>query len=238
MTAIDKGVLLLGAAGLVGREIALHLGAMGIPLVLHGRRKGPLLDLQQDIARGGGTTSLIAVDLEDFTRLPELLRDSAGAYGGLKGIIYCAGVFDDFLAETVDPTTISNLINVNVRAMALLCLHSIPLLEKVPQSFIINISSVAGRQLLPESPAYAASKFAAFGFSESLFEKVKEKGIRVSVIGPGQVSRVRGENGAGYSMPAEDIAKIVAFLIDFSAHSCITEVVMKPQIELPGGTYG
>lgn len=101
------------------------------------------------------------------------------------------------------------------------------------QGAVINISSISRRHSVGGDTIHAASRHALSGFTASLFEDVREFGVKVSCIMPGFVDtpmtaklRRRHEGMIG----PEDIAACVDFVPASSARSCPTEIVIRPQL--------
>ena len=96
---------------------------------------------------------------------------------------------------------------------------------------IINISSVAGKNPLPNQAAYAASKWALNGLTYSVAEELREHGIRVSAICPAstetELSPHAGKDAARMLQPA-DIAHVVGMLITQQPRSFVSEIVVRP----------
>jgi len=98
---------------------------------------------------------------------------------------------------------------------------------------VINISSVSGITGHANGAAYSASKFGLIGFSQSLYEEVRENGIRVSVIIPGFVDTqmippVRRLDRSKMIQP-EDVAKTVLFVLTSPPTICPVEITVRPQ---------
>ncbi len=99
------------------------------------------------------------------------------------------------------------------------------------EGHIINISSLAGKNPLPNAAAYAASKWGLNGLSYSVAEELRVHNIRVSVLAPGSVntgfSSHQGKDPAKLLQPA-DIAHAVATLVTQAPQSFISEILLRP----------
>jgi NADP-dependent 3-hydroxy acid dehydrogenase YdfG len=96
---------------------------------------------------------------------------------------------------------------------------------------IVNISSLAGKNALPNGAAYAASKWGLNGLSYSVAEELRAKNIRVSVVCPGSVdtelSPHEGKNASKMLKP-DDVAHVVGMLVTQAPQSFVSEVLIRP----------
>ena len=96
---------------------------------------------------------------------------------------------------------------------------------------IVNISSLAGKNALPNGAAYAASKWGLNGLSYSIAEELRGHSIRVSVVCPGSVntelSPHEGKDSNKMLKP-DDVAHVVAMLVTQSPQSFVSEVLLRP----------
>jgi short-subunit dehydrogenase len=102
---------------------------------------------------------------------------------------------------------------------------------KTGRGHIINISSLAGKNSLPNGAAYAASKWGLNGLSYSVAEELRSHNIRVSVLCPGSVdtelSPHSGKNPSKMLKP-DDVAHVVAMLVQQEPQSFVSEVLLRP----------
>ncbi len=122
--------------------------------------------------------------------------------------------------------------DVNVNGLMYVTRHTLPHLVRGGRGAVIQIASVAGRGSFAGGGAYCASKHAVIGYSQSVFEDVREAGVKVTVICPGFVNTDMVD-GRGLIMermiqPA-DIARAALFVARFPGTGCPTEIVIRPQ---------
>jgi short-subunit dehydrogenase len=96
--------------------------------------------------------------------------------------------------------------------------------------FVINISSLAGRNAFTGGAAYCASKAGLNQFSEALMQEVRHDNIRVSYVMPGSVATgfAGHDGGEDWKLAAEDVAKVVVDLIDHDSRSLPSRVELRP----------
>jgi 3-oxoacyl-[acyl-carrier protein] reductase len=225
---LSKKVALVTGGGYgIGAAIAAKLAGMGATTVICGRNRTRLEKTAQQIqceSLVGDVTSWNSVAAaaqrikETFNRL-DILVNNAGI-GGFGGPLHTMPL------ETWDAVMNTNLRGVfyTVRAFA-------PLMISGDGGDIINISSIAGKNPLPNGAAYAASKWGLNGLSYSIAEELRGHKIRVSVICPGSTNTAlsphEGKDPNKMLQP-EHVAHVVAMLVTQSPQSFASEVVLRP----------
>lgn len=231
MTRTPPHAIITGASRGIGRAIALELAARGAQLALVARREAPLRSVAEEVSRLGGRACLFPCDLTETAKLAGLVEAIAERLGRIDALINNAGAFDFKPAGEADLERWDHVLDLNLRSVIHLTRHALPHLERNASSTIVNVASVAGKDYLATGGVYAASKFGLFGYAGSLFEDVRERGVKVCTIAPGQVaSRIDVlPLERSVVIPAEDVAKVVAFVLEFPPTSCPTEIVLRPQ---------
>ncbi len=122
---------------------------------------------------------------------------------------------------------------INLRAPMILSRLLLPSMIAKQCGAVINIGSISGKSGEANASAYAASKFGLIGFTQSLYEEVREYGIKVAVILPGYVDTAlipatRQVDRSKMIRP-EDVAAAVRFVLETSPAACPVEITMRPQ---------
>jgi short-subunit dehydrogenase len=121
----------------------------------------------------------------------------------------------------------------NLRAPMILAQRLLPAMIEKGQGAVINIGSVSGKSGEANGAAYSASKFGLIGFSQSLYEEVREHGIKVSVILPGFVDTPlippNRQLDRTKMIQADDIAQSVIYVLRSPATACPVEITVRPQ---------
>jgi NAD(P)-dependent dehydrogenase (short-subunit alcohol dehydrogenase family) len=128
------------------------------------------------------------------------------------------------------PPQWSEVIDTNLTGVYYACHASIPHL-RARAGFIINISSLAGKNPFASAAAYCASKAALNAFSESLMQEVRYDGIRVSYVMPGSVATgFSGDasSGADWKISADEVADVVMGLLRHHPRSLPSRVELRP----------
>jgi NAD(P)-dependent dehydrogenase (short-subunit alcohol dehydrogenase family) len=177
-----------GAGSGIGRALALNLGARGLALALADINATGLSETEALLARSGAvkvTTSVM--DVADAAAVARFASDVERDHGGASLLINNAGVALGGLFEEVSLEDFAWLISINFWGVVNGCKAFLPQLHLKPSAHIVNMSSVFGIVGPPGQTAYAASKFAVRGFTESLRAELRGTPIRVSSIHPGGV---------------------------------------------------
>ena len=123
------------------------------------------------------------------------------------------------------------VIETNVNGVFYCTRHAIPQMKARGGGYIFNVSSLAGRNAFPTAGAYCASKHAVNGFSEVLFQELRDDGIRVTYLMPGSVATEFGRGtamGQDWALQAEDVGEMVVDLLHTHPRALHSRVEMRP----------
>jgi 3-oxoacyl-[acyl-carrier protein] reductase len=153
-------------------------------------------------------------------------------YGRLDILVNNAGIgnFQGKLHE-LPPDDWDRVLNTNLRGPYYFIRAFAPLMIRGKSGHIINISSLAGKNPVPNGAAYAASKWGLNGLSASVAEELRGQSIRVSVICPGSTATEFGDHSAkneSKMLTAEDIAQVVAMIVTQAPQSFVSEISIRP----------
>lgn len=178
MIVDGKTCLLTGAAGGLGRELALQISDAGGKLILVGRNAERLSALQAEIEQQGGEARCLVADLsqtEDCQRLAaepfDILINNAGQ-----------SYFGEFSAMPIEQ--LESMYQTNLLAPLRLIHASLPRLKQRPEAAIVNIGSVFGTLGYGFFSAYSGSKFGLRGFSEALRRELHDSHIQILYAAP------------------------------------------------------
>ncbi len=169
-------LLLLGASGGIGAELAKRLTAQGASLIITGRNLLPLQRLATQLAT---KTQCVAADLSDQTGLEQLLLALPDK---LDGVIFAAGYNDFALFEQQDPTAIYRLFALNTLLPILLTRALLPRLK--PKARLVYVGSTLGAIGYPGYAAYGASKAALKHFVQALRREMADTALQFCYIAP------------------------------------------------------
>jgi 3-oxoacyl-[acyl-carrier protein] reductase len=232
--------VITGAGRGIGRAIALTLAELGARTVLCGRSREALEQTSAAIQNSGGQSSVkssvkssvIECDVTDLHSVEALAERVERTFHRIDVLVNNAGIGGaGGPLHLLSPDNWDRVLNTNLRGVYY-CIRSLaPIMIKARSGHIINISSLAGKNALPNGAAYAASKWGLNGLSYSVAEELRAHNIRVSVICPGstntEFSPHPGMN-AEKMLQASDVAHVVAMIVTQSPQSFASEILLRP----------
>jgi len=221
-----------GAGKGIGAAIARKLAAIGATTVVCGRTRGPLEATVSAINKFGGKAEAIECDVSDIRSVDALAQLVESKLGRVDVLVNNAGIgsFSGPLHE-LKPEAWDKVLNTNLRGVYYCIRGFAPMMIRAKSGHIINISSLAGKNPLPNGAAYAASKWGLNGLSYSVAEELRAHNIRVSVICPGstntELSPHTGKNMEKMLQP-DDVAHVVEMFVSQTSQSFASEVLLRP----------
>lgn len=236
-----KTALITGATSGIGKAAAFALAEKKFKLVICGRREERLEKLRAELAEQTEVHALtfdvrdkdavfaaIGNLPEDFRKIDVLVNNAGNAHG-LSPIE--SGEVDDWDA----------MIDGNVKGLLYVSKAIIPGMAERKSGHIINIGSIAGKEVYPNGNVYCASKFAVDALSQGMRMDLNQYGIRVGQINPGLVEtefsqvRFKGDNERAANvykglqpLSPEDIAEVIVFMVTRPAHVNIADLMILP----------
>ena len=238
---MDKIALITGATSGIGKETAYELAKVGFKLILCGRRNEILGAIEKDLNKITSTTSL-CFDVSDNLEVNRSISSLPKKWKNINVLINNAGNahgMDLFQDGNIDDW--DKMIDINVKGLMYVTKAIIDNMIENSSGHIINIGSLAGREVYPKGNIYCASKYAVKAISQSLRLDLNKHNIKVSEINPGLVEtsfsdvRFKGDKSKaknvykGYkALQADDIAEIISFVISRPKHVNIADLLVLP----------
>jgi 3-oxoacyl-[acyl-carrier protein] reductase len=224
--------VITGAGRGIGAAIAHKLSKMGATVVLCGRTRAALEFTAQAVKQTGGKAEVIPCDVTSLQSVEAAAKQVEGSFGRVDILVNNAGIggFGGPLHQ-LPPDAWDAILNTNLRGVFYTTRAFAPMMIRARSGHIINISSLAGKNALPNGAAYAASKWGLNGLSYSMAEELRGHNIRVAVVCPGstntELSPHTGKDPSKMLQP-EDVAHAVAMLVTQSPQSFVSEILMRP----------
>lgn len=176
------GCLVTGGSGGIGAAIAVGLARRTWRLAVSGREA----DRVREVAARTGALPLVA-DLRDPSEVERMAHEAVDALGSIEVLVHAAGVGAAGPTAELDPSTLEDLVAVNLRAPIHLTRLLLPQIADRGSGAIAFVASIAGHVGVPDEAVYAATKAGLIGFAESLRLEVGPRGVQVLVVSPGVV---------------------------------------------------
>jgi 3-oxoacyl-[acyl-carrier protein] reductase len=228
-----KVAVVTGAGRGIGKAVSVALARARCRVVLAARTRAQIEAVQKEILSQGGDALALPTDLtadEDIQRLVEATQTK---WGAADILINNAGWGKRAPVVGASLTDWDRTFRLNLRAPMVLAKALLPNMIAKGEGAVINIGSVSGKTGEANGAAYSASKFGLIGFTQSLYEEVREHGIKVAVILPGFVDTPlippNRQLDRSKMIQADDIAQTVLFVLTSPATSCPVEITVRPQ---------
>lgn len=234
MKTLDGKVSIVTGAGRgIGKAIALLLARSGSRVVLASRSESELHQVASEIKTQDGEALVVPTDLTRDEEITRLVKETLKRWGSINHLINNAGWGRTAPVLKGRIEDWDRTFQVNLRAPMLLAQLVLPTLVAKGEGAIVNIGSISAKSGQANTAAYSASKYGMIGFTESLYEEVREYGIKVAVILPGFVDtplipQMRRLDRSKMIRP-EDIAQAVFFVLTSSPNCCPVEITVRPQ---------
>ncbi len=209
-----KRILITGASRGIGRAIAESLATPGATVFLHGRDPAALAEVHRAVESRGASASIVLADLAEPEQIGRIVEQVGTE--PLDALIHNAGIAVVKPFDAVSLGEWQRALAVNVTAPFLLTQSFAPKMQR--GASIVHILSIAAKTGFPGWSAYSTSKFALEGFSQSLREELRPRGIRVINIYPAATATdiwdtVEGDWPREKMMSATEIADAVKYAL-------------------------
>jgi len=232
MVAIVTG----GSKG-IGLAIARALLEHGGQVAISGRSDADLKKAAQSLGGGHSSTApgaarvlAVRADVREPADAERLVAETIARFGGLDVLVNNAGIgkFANVAEMSVDDWR--QILDTNLSGVFYCTRAALPELRRRGGGYIVNISSLAGKNAFTGGAAYCASKAGLNQFSEALMQEVRHDNIRVSYVMPGSVATgfAGHDGGESWKLAPEDVAKVVVDLVSHDARSLASRVELRP----------
>ena len=234
-----KVVAITGASSGIGEAAARYLAGLGAMVVLGARRDDRLQKLVAELVQKGCLADAMTIDVTKRADLGAFVARAVERFGRLDVLVNNAGLMPLSLLEDLKVDEWNRMIDVNIRGVLHGIAAALPVFRAAGRGHFINISSISGLNVAPTTAVYSGTKFAVRAISEGLRQEVGSK-IRVTTISPGAVQtdlartisspdlKKRVETFQTMAMPAEAIARAVAYAIEQPDNVDVNEIVIRP----------
>jgi len=240
-----KVVIITGASSGIGASTARLLAENGAKVVLGARRADRVDALAKEIAARGGNALAVKADVTVRAEVAALVEGAVARYGRVDAIVNNAGIMPIAPMSALDVEDWDRMIDVNIKGVLYGVAAVLPIMQKQKQGHIINLSSVFGHKVFaPGGTVYSATKFAVHALTEGLRVELRPDHVRCTLISPGAVATELTESSRDeatrknlrdfyrIAIPAESIARAIAYAIEQPDDVEICEVVVRPAVQV------
>lgn len=238
-----KVVVITGGSSGLGEATARHLAALGAKVVVAARRRDKLDAIAASIKAAGGEATAVELDVTSKPAVEKLAAAALASYGRIDVMVNNAGLMAIAPLSQRRTEEWDRMIDINLKGMLYGVAAVLPVFEKQGSGHFVNIASVAGVKVFsPGGAVYSATKFAVRALSEGLRAEVGP-GIRTTIISPGAIdSELKLGSGDTASrdfvvefykqaIPADSVARAIAYAIEQPADVDINEIVLRPTVQ-------
>lgn len=238
---MKKTALITGATSGIGEATAIQFAKEGIQLILCGRRQDRLDELQETLSKATQVHTL-NFDIRDRNKVLQAIGSLPTAFSNIDVLVNNAGNAHGL--DTIQEGSLDDwdaMMDINVKGLLYVSKAVIPGMVERKSGHIINIGSLAGKEVYPKGNVYCASKHAVDAINQGMRKDLNDFGIRVGAINPGLVEtefsdvRFKGDTERaktvyqGYeALKAEDIADIIHFVVTRPYHVNIADLLVLP----------
>lgn len=239
---MKKIALITGATSGIGRATALRAAEIGYDLIITGRRQELLNELATEIRRQGREVLPLCFDIRKAEEVKKAVADLEEKWQNIAVLVNNAG-----LAVGTSPIQEGiiddweRMIDTNIKGLLYITREIAPLMIRNNNGHIVNIASIAGKEVYPGGNVYCATKHAVDALSKAMRTDMLKHNIKVTNIAPGMVEtefsivRYKGDTEAAKNvykgmtpLTNEDIADTIIFAITRPAHVCLNDIVIMP----------
>jgi NADP-dependent 3-hydroxy acid dehydrogenase YdfG len=231
----NRTALITGASSGIGKATALAFAKAGINLALVGRSEDKLTAVAQAAIAVGVTAKTYVVDLSQLDRVAAKIAEIAAASENLDilinnaGMAYTGSIGDTPLADW------QRVIDLNLTSVFQCVQGILPHLRQRKSGVIVNISSIAGKQVFPNWGIYSVSKFGLMALTQAIATEERGNGIRVTTICPGSVNTplwdtdtVQADFDRSAMLTPEMVAEGILYAVLAPAGAVVEELTIVP----------
>lgn len=246
-----KTAIVTGATSGIGKATAIKLAENGYDLIITGRRKERLDELEKELKELGAEVLKYCFDVREFEEVKKHLGGLSGKWADIDVLINNAG--GALGKEPIQDGAIEDwdaMIDTNVKGLLYVTKVLLPIMCKNQKGHIVNLCSIAGKQVYSEGNVYCAAKHAVDAISKGIRIDALPYNVKVTNICPGAVEtefsivRFHGDTekaAATYKgftpLTAEDIADTIMYCVSLPAHVCINDLTIMPTAQADSGHF-
>ncbi len=230
----NKIAIVTGAGKGIGRATALALAREGANLALASRTMSDLQSLAKEIGNLGRKALPVPTDVSRESDIKKLIQEVVNKFGGIDILVNNAGLGRLVRIEALSTQDWDEMFEVNMRGLFLCTREALPHLKRRPESFVVNVASLAGKNAFEGGGGYAATKWGVLAFSKCLMLEERKNGVHVLAICPGSVDThfsshptIPKSKHENILLP-EDVAQTIVAAIKLPPRAMVSEIDIRP----------
>ena len=239
---MNKIALITGATSGIGKATAIKLAEAGYSTIITGRRKERLDELAKELTDKGIQVLTLQFDVRNQTEVHNAIAGLPSEWQNIDVLVNNAGLavgtspIQDGIVDDWE-----RMIDTNVKGLLYVTHEVAPLMIKNGKGHIVNLASVAGKEVYPGGNVCCATKHAVDALSKAMRIDMLKHNIKVTNIAPGMVEtefsivRYKGDTQAADNvykgitpLTGEDIADTIVFAVIRPAHVCLNDIQIMP----------
>jgi 3-hydroxy acid dehydrogenase/malonic semialdehyde reductase len=245
-------IMVTGATSGFGKAVAIKFAENGYNIIITGRRKERLAELEKELLAPGNTKVLsLNFDVRKKDEVAEVISSLPEEWKDIDILVNNAGLAVGL--DHIDKGNIDDwerMIDTNVKGLLYVTRAVSPLMVERNKGYIFNISSIAGKELYENGNVYCASKHAVEALSKGMRIDLLKNNIKVTNIAPGlaetEFSLVRFKGDADRAkvpyngiepLTGEDIAEVIWFCATLPEHVNINDLTIMPTAQASANHY-
>ncbi|MBI4905859.1 MAG: SDR family oxidoreductase [Acidobacteria bacterium] len=226
---MGKKAIVTGGSKGIGKAIARMLVESGADVAICGRTEQAVQAAVAELqATAKGKVFGAVCDITDAASVLKFFALTDDLLGSLDVLVNNAGI--GLFRPVAEMTEVDwqRVVDTNLTGVFRCCHAAMQRFRANGKGFIVNISSLAGKNAFAGGAAYNASKFGLNGFSEALMLDHRNENIRVCTVMPGSVSTEFGGGCADWKIQPQDIAEVVRMVLSMPERTMVSAVEMRP----------
>jgi NADP-dependent 3-hydroxy acid dehydrogenase YdfG len=239
---MEETIVITGASSGIGKACAQLLAAPGKRFILTARRYERLEALAAELTKAGAKVWIQSLDVRSREACQQWANQIPKAFRGIRVLLNNAGLAAGLSSiQDGDVSDWDQMIDTNVKGLLYVTEAILPFLKQSPGAHIVNVGSIAGREVYANGNVYCASKHAVDALTRSMRIDLLPLGIKVSSVSPGMVEtefslvRFKGDSDRAASvysgidpLKPEDVAEAVKYIVNAPSHVTVADIVLFP----------
>ncbi|MFC4713942.1 SDR family oxidoreductase [Planococcus dechangensis] len=236
--------IITGASSGIGQATAKELAARGYHVMLAARREERLVDLKKEIEAEGGSADYQVTDVTSADEMKSLAQAALEKNGKIDILVNNAGLMPLSYMNKLKLDEWDKMVDVNIKGVLYGIAAVLPIMEQQKFGHILNVSSVAGHQVMKGSAVYSGTKYAVRAISDGLRQEIDPSHeIRVTIVSPGAVATeltntitdddvldsFKSMSESMEPLQAEDIANAIGYAVEQPPHVDVNEILIRPR---------